>query len=122
MRVKMLVTSRMLGKKGASKGKAKECKPAATTGDGWRTNIEHPSRLMPSTRPLAIAASSEEEDGDETDSERTLTEVIKGKSRKTSQEGLEEPGNAAETPAPEPEKESDVATSSAVPVTTMLVK
>jgi hypothetical protein len=26
----------MVGKKGASKGKGKESKPAATTGDGWR--------------------------------------------------------------------------------------
>jgi hypothetical protein len=36
--------------------------------------------------------------------------------------GLEEPGNAVETPAPELEKESDVAALSAVPVTTMLVE
>jgi hypothetical protein len=36
MQVKKLVTSRMVGKKGASKGKGKETKPAAATGDGWR--------------------------------------------------------------------------------------
>jgi hypothetical protein len=36
--------------------------------------------------------------------------------------GLEEPGNAMETPAPELEKESDVAASSVVPMTTMLVE
>jgi hypothetical protein len=36
MRVKKLVTSRMVGKKDASKGKGKESKPAATTGYGWR--------------------------------------------------------------------------------------
>jgi hypothetical protein len=36
MRVKKLVTSRMVGKKGASKGKGKETKPTATTGDRWR--------------------------------------------------------------------------------------
>jgi hypothetical protein len=36
MRVKELVTSRMVGKKGVSKGKWKESKPVATTGDGLR--------------------------------------------------------------------------------------
>jgi hypothetical protein len=36
MRVKKLVTSRMVGKKGVSKGKGKESKPVATTRDGWR--------------------------------------------------------------------------------------
>jgi hypothetical protein len=45
-------------------------------------DIERPSHLMPSTRPLAIAASSEEEEGDETDLDRTLAEVIKSKSMK----------------------------------------
>jgi hypothetical protein len=39
---------------------------------------------MHSTHPLAIPASSEEEEGDETDSDRTLAEVIKSKSMKTS--------------------------------------
>jgi hypothetical protein len=34
--VKTLVTSRIVGKKGASKGKGKETKPAATSRDGWR--------------------------------------------------------------------------------------
>jgi hypothetical protein len=43
---------------------------------------ERPSHLMPSNRPLANTASSEEEEDDETDSGRTLTEVIKGKSKK----------------------------------------
>jgi hypothetical protein len=47
-------------------------------------DIERLSHLMPSTRPLAIIASSEEEEGDETDSDRTLAEVIKGKSMKAS--------------------------------------
>jgi hypothetical protein len=47
-------------------------------------DIDRPSHLMPSTHPLAITASSEEEEGDETDDERTLAEVIKGKSMKTS--------------------------------------
>jgi hypothetical protein len=46
---------------------------------------------MPSTYPLAIAASSEEDEGDESDSERTLAEVIKGKSRKTSHECASSP-------------------------------
>jgi hypothetical protein len=47
-------------------------------------DIDRPSHLMPSTHPLAIAAASEEEKGDETDDGRTLAEVIKGKSMKTS--------------------------------------
>jgi hypothetical protein len=47
-------------------------------------DIDRPSHLMPSTHPLAIAASSEEEEGDETDDDRTLAKVIKGKSMKTS--------------------------------------
>jgi hypothetical protein len=47
-------------------------------------DIEHPSHLIPSTCPLAIAASNKEEEGHETDSERTLAEVIKGKTRKMS--------------------------------------
>jgi hypothetical protein len=55
-------------------------------------NINRPSHLMPSTRPLAIAASSEEDEGDKTDDDRTLAEVIKGKSMKTSQEGASSPG------------------------------
>jgi hypothetical protein len=55
-------------------------------------NIKHPSHLMPSTRPLATTASGEEEDGDEIDSNRTLAEVIKSKSMKTSQEGASSPG------------------------------
>jgi hypothetical protein len=38
---------------------------------------------MPSTCPLSIAATSEEEEGDETNDDRTLSEVIKGKSMKT---------------------------------------
>ncbi|RLN16654.1 hypothetical protein C2845_PM02G16120 [Panicum miliaceum] len=42
------------------------------------------SHLMPSTRFFAIPASSEEEEGDETDSECTLAEVIEGKSMETS--------------------------------------
>jgi hypothetical protein len=50
-------------------------------------DIDRPSHLMPSTHPLAIAASSEEEEGDETDDDRTLAKVIKGKSMKNSQEG-----------------------------------
>jgi hypothetical protein len=48
-------------------------------------DIERPNHLMPSTRPLAIATSSEEEEGDETDSDHTLAEVIKSKSMETSQ-------------------------------------
>jgi hypothetical protein len=55
-------------------------------------DIERPSHLMPSTRPLANAASSEEEEGDETDSDCTLAEVVKGKSKKASQEGASSPG------------------------------
>jgi hypothetical protein len=47
------------------------------------TDIERPSHLMPSTCPLSIAATSEEEEGDETNDDRTLSEVIKGKSMKT---------------------------------------
>jgi hypothetical protein len=35
---------------------------------------------------------------------------------------LEEPGNATKTPAPKPEKESDVAALSVVSATTMLVE
>jgi hypothetical protein len=50
-------------------------------------DIDSPSHLMPSTRPLAIATTSKEEDGDETDDDGALSEVIKGKSMKTSQEG-----------------------------------
>ncbi|RLM64990.1 hypothetical protein C2845_PM16G04080 [Panicum miliaceum] len=57
-------------------------------------DIYRPSHLMPSTRPLAIAATSEEEKGDETDDDRPLSEVIKGKSIKTSQEGASSPGGA----------------------------
>jgi hypothetical protein len=34
--VKKVVTSRMVGKKGASKGKGKESKLAATAGDEWK--------------------------------------------------------------------------------------
>jgi hypothetical protein len=48
--------------------------------------------LMPSTRSLAIAETSEEEEGDETDDDCTLFEMIKGKSMKTSQEGASFPG------------------------------
>jgi hypothetical protein len=55
-------------------------------------DIECPIHLIPSTRPLAIAASSEEEEGDETDFDRTLAKVIKSKSMKTSQEGASSPG------------------------------
>jgi hypothetical protein len=47
-------------------------------------DIDRPSHLMPSTHPLAIAATSEEKEGDETDDDCTLAEVIKGKSMKTS--------------------------------------
>jgi hypothetical protein len=36
--------------------------------------------------------------------------------------GLEEPSNATETVAPEPDKESNVAALSAVPATTMLIE
>jgi hypothetical protein len=36
MRVKKLLTSIMVGKKGTSKGKGNETKPDATTRDGWR--------------------------------------------------------------------------------------
>jgi hypothetical protein len=54
-------------------------------------NIDHPSYLMPSTHPLVIAAISEEEEGDETDDDRTLAEVIKGNSMKTSKEGASSP-------------------------------
>jgi hypothetical protein len=46
-------------------------------------DIDRPSHLMSSTCPLAIAATSEEEEGDETNDDRTLSEVIKGKSMKT---------------------------------------
>ncbi|RLN19056.1 hypothetical protein C2845_PM02G18060 [Panicum miliaceum] len=38
MRVKQLMTSRMTGKKGATKGKGKESKTAATARDDWRTS------------------------------------------------------------------------------------
>jgi hypothetical protein len=36
MRVKKLVTLRLVGKKGIGKGKGKESKPVTTTRDGWR--------------------------------------------------------------------------------------
>jgi hypothetical protein len=39
---------------------------------------------MPSTCPLAIAATSEEEESDKTDDDHTMSIVIKGKSMKTS--------------------------------------
>jgi hypothetical protein len=55
-------------------------------------DIDCSSHLMPSTCPLAITTTSEEEEGDETDDDRTLSEVIKGKSIKTSQEGASSPG------------------------------
>jgi hypothetical protein len=42
--------------------------------------------------------------------------------RPSSTLGLEDPGNAIETPAPEPEKESDVIALSALSATTMLVE
>jgi hypothetical protein len=38
MRVKQLVTSRMTGKTGTTKGKGKRSEPAATARDGWRTS------------------------------------------------------------------------------------
>jgi hypothetical protein len=47
-------------------------------------DINRPSHLTPSTRPLAIAATSEEEEGDETDDDCTLSEVINRKSKKAS--------------------------------------
>jgi hypothetical protein len=50
-------------------------------------DIDRPSHMMPSTRPLAITVTSEEEEGDEIDDDRTLAEVIKGKSLKTSEKG-----------------------------------
>jgi hypothetical protein len=56
------------------------------------SDIERSSHLMTSTHPLSIPASSKEEEGDETDSDRTLAKVIKSKSMKTSQEGTSSPG------------------------------
>jgi hypothetical protein len=55
-------------------------------------DIERPSHLMPSTHPLAIPASSEEEESDETNSDCILAEVIKDKSMKTSHKGVSPPG------------------------------
>jgi hypothetical protein len=55
-------------------------------------DIERPSHLMPFTCPLATAASSEEEEGDETNSERTVADVIKSQTMKASQEGASSPG------------------------------
>ncbi|RLN00122.1 hypothetical protein C2845_PM06G26450 [Panicum miliaceum] len=68
---------------------AKALKPVRDDVNVYRSmppmpNIDFPSHLMPSTRPLAIAATIEKEEGDETDDNRTLAEVIKGKSMKTS--------------------------------------
>jgi hypothetical protein len=57
-------------------------------------DIDRLSHLMPSTYPLAIVATREEEEGDETDDDRPLFEVIKGKSMKTSHEGASPPGGA----------------------------
>jgi hypothetical protein len=57
-------------------------------------DINSPSHLMPSTRPLAIAATSEEEEGDETNNDCPLSQVIKGKSMKISQESATSPGGA----------------------------
>jgi hypothetical protein len=57
-------------------------------------HIDCPSHLMPSTHLLAIAATSEEEEADETDDDRPLSEVIKGRSMKTSQEGASSPSGA----------------------------
>jgi hypothetical protein len=47
-------------------------------------DIDRPSHLMSSTCPLAIAATSEEDEGDEIDDYYPLSEMIKGKSMKTS--------------------------------------
>jgi hypothetical protein len=57
-------------------------------------DINRPSYFMPSTLPLAIVATSEEEDGDETDDDRPLSEVIRGKSMRTSQDSASSPGGA----------------------------
>jgi hypothetical protein len=38
MQVKQLVTTRMAGKKSATKGKGEESKPATLFGDGWKTS------------------------------------------------------------------------------------
>jgi hypothetical protein len=53
-------------------------------------DIERPSHLMPS-RPPAVFVSEEDNEG--TDDDRTLSDVMKGKKAKTSQEGQSSSGS-----------------------------